>query len=84
MMMDAPVGWTNDGRALVRVFDRKNFDGSIAFVNAVAEVANRLNHHPDIAISWNTVTIRTWSHDVAAITARDIELTKAIDALVTS
>ena len=36
MTMDAPAGWTNDGRALVRVFDRKNFDGSIAFVNAVA------------------------------------------------
>jgi 4a-hydroxytetrahydrobiopterin dehydratase len=80
--MDAPAGWTNDGRALVRVFDRKNFDGSIAFVNAVAAEANRLDHHPDITISWNAVTIRSWSHDVGAITERDVALANAINMLV--
>jgi 4a-hydroxytetrahydrobiopterin dehydratase len=80
--MDAPGGWTNDGRALVRVFDRKNFDGSIAFVNAVAAEANRLDHHPDIAISWNRVTVRTWSHDVGAITERDVALANAINMLI--
>ena len=79
--MDAPAGWTNDGSALVRVFDRKNFDGSIAFVNAVAAEANRLDHHPDIAISWNRVTVRTWSHDVGAITERDVALANAINML---
>ena len=80
--MDAPAGWTNDGSALVRVFDRKNFDGSIAFVNAVAAEANRLDHHPDIAISWNRVTVRTWSHDVGAITERDVALANAINMLI--
>ena len=80
-MIDAPAGWTNDGRSLERVFDRKTFDGSIAFVNAVAAAANRLNHHPDITIAWNTVTIRTWSHDVSAITDRDVALANAINAL---
>jgi 4a-hydroxytetrahydrobiopterin dehydratase len=50
-------------------------------VNAVAAVANRQNHHPDIAISWNRVTIRTWSHDANAITERDAALARAIDAL---
>lgn len=82
MTMDAPAGWTNDGSALVRVFDRKNFDGSIAFVNAVAAEANRLDHHPDIAISWNRVTVRTWSHDVGAITGRDVALANAINMLI--
>ncbi|MGD0053039.1 MAG: 4a-hydroxytetrahydrobiopterin dehydratase [Vulcanimicrobiaceae bacterium] len=79
--METPVGWTNDGKALVKVFDRKDFDGSIAFVNAVAKIANAQNHHPDIALAWNEVTIRTWSHDVNAITDRDVKLAKAIDAL---
>jgi 4a-hydroxytetrahydrobiopterin dehydratase len=79
--LETPAGWTNDGTALARVYDRGNFDGSIAFVNAVAQVANRLNHHPDIALSWNRVTIRTWSHDVNAIPARDVALARAIDAL---
>ncbi len=81
MAAETPAGWTNDGKALVRVFDRTNFDGAIAFVNAVAAVANRLDHHPDIALSWNEVTIRTWSHDVDAITERDVRLAEAIDAL---
>lgn len=81
MEIETPEGWTNDGDALVKVFDRKNFDGSIAFVNAVAKAANGMNHHPDIALSWNEVTIRTWSHDVNAITDRDVALAHAIDAL---
>lgn len=79
--MQAPPGWTNDGSALVKRFDRHDFDGSIAFVNSVAEVANRLNHHPDLAVSWNEVTIRTWSHDVNAVTDRDVALAYAIDEL---
>jgi 4a-hydroxytetrahydrobiopterin dehydratase len=79
--MDAPAGWTNDGQALVKHFDRGDFNGAIAFVNAVAGAANRLDHHPDIALSWNDVTIRTWSHDVNAITDRDIALANAIDAI---
>jgi pterin-4a-carbinolamine dehydratase len=60
--METPAGWTNDGAALVKIFDRKDFDGSIAFVNAVAKIA-------------------TWSHDVNAITGRDVKLAQAIDAL---
>ena len=81
MPVETPPGWTNDGRALAKSFDRGNFDGSIAFVNAVAAIANRLNHHPDIALSWNEVTIRTWSYDVNAITDRDAALAREIDAI---
>lgn len=79
--MHVPPGWTNDGQALTKTFDRRNFDGSIAFVNAVAAVANRLDHHPDIAVSWNEVTIRTWSHDAGAVTERDAALAREIDAI---
>jgi 4a-hydroxytetrahydrobiopterin dehydratase len=81
MPVDVPPGWANDGEALTKSFDRHDFDGAIAFVNAVAAVANRLNHHPDIMLSWNEVTIRTWSHDLNAITDRDVALAREIDAL---
>ena len=81
MAVEPPPGWTNDGQALVRVFDRGSFNGAIAFVNDVARAANAMDHHPDITISWREVTIRTWSHDVGAITARDVALAIAIDAL---
>jgi len=73
--------WTFDGSAIARTFDRGDFNGSIAFVNAVAEAANRLDHHPDIALSWNAVTIRTSSHDVKGISRRDFALIAAIEAL---
>lgn len=78
----APTGWANDGTALTKVFTFDGFDRAIAFVNAVARTANRLDHHPDIAVSWNRVTIRTWSHDVNAITERDVRLAQAVDAIV--
>jgi 4a-hydroxytetrahydrobiopterin dehydratase len=74
-------GWTFDGEAIGRTFDRGDFNGSMAFVNAVAAAANRLDHHPDIALSWNEVTIRTSSHDVKGISARDFALIDAIAEL---
>ena len=81
MSIEAPAGWTRDGDALVKTFARQGFDGAIAFVNRVAEVASRQNHHPEIAISWDRVTIRTWSHDAKTVTERDVALANAIDAL---
>ncbi len=74
-------GWHHRGNALEKVFDKENFDGSIAFVNAVANLANERDHHPDITISWNDVTITTTSHDAGGITARDFGLAAAINAL---
>lgn len=81
MALEPPAGWAYDGQAFVRVFDRANFNGAVAFVNAVAALANRLDHHPDIVLSWNEVTIRTWSHDANAVTERDVRLAEAVDEL---
>jgi 4a-hydroxytetrahydrobiopterin dehydratase len=72
-------GWTYDGAVITRTFDRGDFNGSIAFVNAVAAAANRLDHHPDIALAWNEVTIATSSHDVKGISTRDFALIDAIE-----
>jgi len=74
-------GWNLEGGALVRNYEHADFTGSIAFVNAVAEVANALNHHPDIAISWNSVTIRSTSHHAGGITDRAFALAERIDTL---
>lgn len=73
--------WTEQDGALVRVFEKGDFDGALAFVNAVAEVANRLDHHPDVDIRWGTVTLRLRSHDKGEITARDHRLAQEIDEL---
>ena len=74
-------GWTREGQEIVHTFDCGNFNGSIAFVNAIAAAANAADHHPDIAIAWNAVTIRLSSHDAHGLTDRDFALAQTIDAL---
>jgi 4a-hydroxytetrahydrobiopterin dehydratase len=74
-------GWAREGEEIVRAFDRGNFNGSIAFVNAIAAAANAADHHPDIAVSWNEVTVRLSSHDAHGLTERDFALARTIDGL---
>lgn len=74
-------GWSLDGDTLMRTFDRGDFNGSLAFINAVAAAANLLDHHPDLALSWNEVVVRTSSHDAGGITPRDFALITAVDTL---
>jgi len=74
-------GWARDGEEIVRTYDRGNFNGSIAFVNEIAAAANAADHHPDIAISWNSVTVRLSSHDAKGLTDRDFALAQTIDGL---
>ncbi len=73
--------WKREGDEIVRTFDRGNFNGSIAFVNAIATAANAADHHPDLAISWNDVTVRLSSHDAHGLTARDFALARTIEKL---
>jgi len=79
--LTAVPGWTREGGEIVRTFDRGNFNGSIAFVNAIAAAANAADHHPDIAIAWNRVTVRLSSHDAKGLTERDFALARTIDGL---
>jgi 4a-hydroxytetrahydrobiopterin dehydratase len=74
-------GWSRDAGEIVRTFDCGNFNGSIAFVNAIAAAANAADHHPDLAIAWNNVTVRLSSHDAGGLTARDFDLARTIDGL---
>ena len=73
--------WKEVDGKLEAVVKKKDFKEAMAFVNRVAEVAEDLNHHPDIDIRWNTVTLRAWTHTAGGITDKDHELTKRIDAV---
>jgi len=66
-----------DGK-LVKSFKFPSFMNAIYFVNEVAKVAQRLDHHPIITINWKTVKLSLKSFDVGAITKRDIALAKGI------
>jgi 4a-hydroxytetrahydrobiopterin dehydratase len=69
-----PEGWTAVGKALERTFEFDSFVDALAFVNRVGELAEAENHHPDIAIHYNRVTLRWWTHTAGGITDRDREL----------
>jgi len=77
-------GWTRGENWIEKTYRFKNFLRAIAFVNAVAFVAEQSNHHPDIAIHYNEVTLRNWTHAAGGLTAYDFELAAKIDSLVES
>jgi 4a-hydroxytetrahydrobiopterin dehydratase len=76
-----PEGWTEVGKALERTFEFDDFVAALAFVNRVGELAEAENHHPDIAIHYNRVTLRWWTHTAGGITDRDRELAVRSNAL---
>ncbi|MFT4294287.1 MAG: 4a-hydroxytetrahydrobiopterin dehydratase [Micropruina sp.] len=71
-------GWRRDGDALVAVIEAPGFPAAVALVDAVAEEAERFNHHPDIDIRWRTTHWRLSTHDAGGITQLDIELAHRI------
>jgi 4a-hydroxytetrahydrobiopterin dehydratase len=75
------VAWTRDGDSLTKQVKLENFRAAMAFVNEVAEVAEELNHHPDISISWNRVGLEVSTHDSGGLTSLDFELAGRVDAL---
>ena len=78
---DLPEGWQLiDGR-LHRELEFADFAEAFAFMGRVAAEAERLGHHPDWSNSWNRVVIDLVSHDAGEVTARDLELAQAIDAV---
>lgn len=74
-------GWSREGEQIVRSFDRGDFVGSVAFVQAIVAPAEEMNHHPDLEISWATVTVSITNHAEGGLTAADFELAARIDAL---
>ena len=76
-----PEGWNEVRGALQRGYRFKNFAEAIAFVNRLAEAAEAADHHPDITISWNSVTVRWWTHVKRAITERDADMARLTDEL---
>ena len=71
--------WELKNGKLVKLFQFSSFMNAIYFVNEVAKVAEKLDHHPIITINWKTVKVSLKSFDVDAITKRDIALAKEIN-----
>jgi 4a-hydroxytetrahydrobiopterin dehydratase len=75
-------GWSEVDDALERTLELPDFVASLAFVNRVGELAEAENHHPDISISYNRVTLRWWTHTAGGITDRDRALAAKTNELL--
>jgi 4a-hydroxytetrahydrobiopterin dehydratase len=75
-------GWTGDTDALTRTVKLPSFPDAIAVVDRVAEVAEQLDHHPDIDIRWRTLVFRCATHSAGGVTDRDVDLARRIDEIV--
>ena len=81
-LADLP-GWTRDGDVLVRAVRCAGWRAAIRLVDAVADEADRHNHHPDILVTdYRNVTFRLTTHSEGGITHRDVDLAREIEELV--
>ena len=74
-------GWERRDDAITKDFDRGDFVGSVRFVDSLVAPAEEMGHHPDLEISWDTVTVTISTHSEGGLTAADFELATKIDAL---
>src|ERR1017187_4524674 len=72
--------WKRDGEIISRTFEFKDFPAAMRFVNAVAELAEQAQHHPDIDVRWNKVALALTTHDAGGLTEKDFALARHCDA----
>jgi 4a-hydroxytetrahydrobiopterin dehydratase len=73
--------WSELGDAIQRTYLFEDFKSALAFVNRVAERAEAVDHHPDILIRYNKVTLMLTTHDAGGITEKDLEFAADADKL---
>jgi len=81
LALSALPQWQRTGEIISRTFEFKDFPAAMKFVNNVAELAELAQHHPDIDVRWNKVTLALTTHDAGGLTEKDFALAKQLDAL---
>ena len=75
-------GWTREGGEIRKLFEMKDFAAAMGFVTSVALLSEKGNHHPDIDIRWNKVTLVLSTHSEGGLTEKDFALATKIEALI--
>ena len=73
-------GWELEGSAITKLYKFADFKEAMTFVNRVAELAESLDHHPDILIQYSKVRLTLVTHSAKGLTEKDLRLARAIDA----
>lgn len=74
-------GWTREGNAIVKTFRFANYHETLAFVNALAWIAHRSDHHPDLEVGYNRCRVAFSTHSAGGLTEKDFANAARIDAL---
>ena len=74
-------GWALDENKITKLFTFTDFAEAVAFLDRITPVADEQNHHPDVAIHWNELTLTLWTHASGGLTERDFRLARAIDEM---
>jgi 4a-hydroxytetrahydrobiopterin dehydratase len=74
-------GWQRRDEAIVKQYSRGDFVGAVEFVRGLVEPAEELGHHPDLEVSWDTVTVSITTHSEGGLTEGDFRLATRIDGL---
>ncbi|MBI1941172.1 MAG: 4a-hydroxytetrahydrobiopterin dehydratase [Acidobacteria bacterium] len=73
--------WSHAGKAIQKKFTFKSFMPAMAFVNKIAEAAEKAGHHPDMTINYSVVGISLSTHSESGVTEKDFQLARQIDAI---
>jgi 4a-hydroxytetrahydrobiopterin dehydratase len=74
-------GWLLEGTQIVKHFEFKDFREAVDFLVQVTGAADEQNHHPDVVIHWNELTLTLWTHASGGLTERDFRLATTIDQM---
>jgi 4a-hydroxytetrahydrobiopterin dehydratase len=80
-MLSALPGWSFDEEAIVKTYSFKNYYETMAFVNAVAWIAHRENHHPDLTVSYNKCVARYSTHSAGGLSQNDFICAAKVELL---
>lgn len=79
--LNAAPNWSKRTLTIFRTFEFGSFLDSVAFVDRIAKRAQKLNHHPDIDIRFNQVTLKLTTHDEGGLTGKDFSLARQCDGV---
>ncbi len=74
--------WSGDGDGLRRTVELPSFRDAVAAIVAIADVAEEMDHHPDVDLRWRTLRIAVVTHSAGGVTELDLELARRVDALL--
>jgi 4a-hydroxytetrahydrobiopterin dehydratase len=74
--------WERQGAEMARTYAFPSYMAGIEFVTKVGALAESANHHPDMQVGWRKVSLRLSTHSAHALTEKDFDLARKVDALV--